>query len=530
MADCEEDKIMHGPPIEYVPQYSSAGKFIYDQLKKDGAFIGQIEAHTGHKYSYAEILDRSIRLALWFRDMDIRPGDVVAYVTSNHRDVIIVVYATFFVGAALAPWDPLLTTQEIAYFMSHTKPKIVICSKEAVIAVQTAAEELHVTPIIVVHGESSGAIPFEDTQVHSQTKIDSFQCTEVTENDVALLVCTSGTTALPKIIQRTNKSILITTQRMMRSNVGTVFITFAPLCWLSGLHASFLGPSAKLQQVVAPYFDEKLVYKWIEEYQVNYTFMSTPMCLRMLYSDAISNHDISSLQRVVAGGGLLREWHYTKFEKFAPVGCKLLSSYGITEAAGPITSTTGANNHGSCGKLVPGASAKIVDPHTGKIMSPYEPGELCVKTANMFVGYYNDPALTKSAIDMDGWFHSGDLAKFDRNGELYVIDRLKDMINVNGVKVSPAELEAILAKHPGVDCAGVVGKKVSSNVEHPVAFVVKTPGSNVTEEELCNFLKARVATDAKQLRGGVRFIHKMPRSTSQKVKRWELRKMLESET
>lgn len=531
MADSEKDYIVHGPPLEYVVQYISAGKYIYDRLAKDPAFIGQIEAHTGHKYSFAEILDRSIRLALWFRDMDIRPGDVVSYVTLNHRDVIIVLYATLFVGAVLSPWDALLSPEEIACLMGRTEPKIVICSKEAAVAVETAVKELHVTPVLVVHGELSGFIPFEDTQIQSQTVIDNFHCTEVEENDLALLVCTSGTSGLPKIVQRTHKYILMATQRMEeRSFDGNVFITFLPISWGPGLNGALIGPSARLQRVVAPYFDNKLAWDWIEEYKVNLVMLSTPMYLHMINSDAISNHDLSSLQAVAVSGSELSESHYKIFEERVPVGCKLIDHYGNTETFGVITRKTQASNPLSRGKFLPGISGKIVDPITGKTISPYEPGEVCLKHVISFAGYHNDPALTKSVVDSDGWFHTGDLARFDKNGDLYIIDRLKEVINVNGFKVIPIELEAILGNHPGVDCVAVVGKRISTNLEHPVAFVVKTPGSNVTEEELRNFLKARVKSDAKQLQGGVRFIRKMPIVSSGKIRRCVLRKILELET
>lgn len=148
----------------------------------------------------------------------------------------------------------------------------------------------------------------------------------------------------------------------------------------------------------------------------------------------------------------------------------------------------------------------------------------------MFQGYYKDPVSTNLAIDSDGWFHTGDLARFDANYELFVIDRLKDILDVNGVTVSPSELEAILLQHPAVRNAGVVGKRVSSIVQHPVAFVVKNPGANVTERELCDFVELRVANENEKLAGGIRFIDQMPLSYAGKVIRWKLREMLESET
>jgi acyl-CoA synthetase (AMP-forming)/AMP-acid ligase II len=166
-------------------------------------------------------------------------------------------------------------------------------------------------------------------------------------------------------------------------------------------------------------------------------------------------------------------------------------------------------------------AVKVVDVGTGKSLKRNMNGELCVKGPQVMKGYFNNPEATEAMIDRDGWLHTGDWGYYDDDNDFFVVDRIKDIIKVKGFQVSPTELENLLKTHPKIGDAAIIGVPDSRAGELPRAYVVPKPGITLSEDELHEFLKSKVAA-FKQLNGGIEFVDQIPRNATGKILRKNL--------
>uniref|UniRef100_A0A0V0HJ56 4-coumarate--CoA ligase n=1 Tax=Solanum chacoense TaxID=4108 RepID=A0A0V0HJ56_SOLCH len=179
---------------------------------------------------------------------------------------------------------------------------------------------------------------------------------------------------------------------------------------------------------------------------------------------------------------------------------------------------------GACGTVVRNAEMKIVDPDTGKSLPRNQSGEICIRGDQIMKGYLNDPDATAGTIDKEGWLHTGDIGYIDNDDELFIVDRLKELIKYKGFQVAPAELEALLLNHPNISDAAVVPMKDEQAGEVPVAFVVRSNGSTITEDEVKEFITKQVIFYKRIKR--VFFVDAVPKSPSGKILRKDLRAKL----
>jgi long-chain acyl-CoA synthetase len=202
-------------------------------------------------------------------------------------------------------------------------------------------------------------------------------------------------------------------------------------------------------------------------------------------------------------------------------GLELREGYGLTEASPTVTSSAGfAVRPGSIGKVLGGIDVRLVDEGGDDVVAG-DPGEIWVKGPNVFAGYLDDPEATARALDRDGWLRTGDIAVTDADGYLYLVDRAKDLVIVSGFNVYPAEVEEVLAEHPGVAEVAVVGVPHPHTGEAVKAYVVPAPGAHVEEEALiahCTSQLARYKCPSKIL-----FVDELPRGVAGKLLRRELR-------
>jgi acyl-CoA synthetase (AMP-forming)/AMP-acid ligase II len=197
--------------------------------------------------------------------------------------------------------------------------------------------------------------------------------------------------------------------------------------------------------------------------------------------------------------------------------------FGLTELS-PVSHVCRREKletEGIIGSPLPMTASKIIDVETGKSLGRNINGELCVKGPQVMKGYLNNPEATKAMIDKDGWLHTGDWGYYDDENDFFVVDRIKDIIKVKGFQVSPTELENLLKTHPNIADVAVIGVPDSRAGELPRAYVVPKPGVTVTEQELNDFMKDKVAA-FKQLNGGVEILDAIPRNPTGKILRKDL--------
>jgi acyl-CoA synthetase (AMP-forming)/AMP-acid ligase II len=271
----------------------------------------------------------------------------------------------------------------------------------------------------------------------------------------------------------------------------------------------------------------------MERHRCTHAIIAPTVAAALVNSPLVESHDLSSLRLVRSAAASLNE--PTAVELARRIGCRVTQAYGLTELSpgshvvpddGGIGTVGIAAPVASCGWTVPNSSSMIIDVETGReVEMPTqglsEAGELCFKGPNVMAGYLGNPAATEGIIDSEGFLHTGDLARVDAQGCIYIVDRIKELIKYKGHQVAPTELESLLLTHRGVADAAVVGAEDEMTGEEvPKAFVVKRADARLTAEGLIDFVAARVAPHKKIRR--VEFIDAVPRSANGKILRRHL--------
>jgi acyl-CoA synthetase (AMP-forming)/AMP-acid ligase II len=332
--------------------------------------------------------------------------------------------------------------------------------------------------------------------------------------DVALLLSSSGTTGLPKIVQLTHRAAITSICQFavpFPYREGDRVLGLAPFFHIMGLSCVLLHAlSSGATVITMPRFDLEEMLRTIERHRITHILVPPPVLGALAHHPLVGSHDLSSLRLIGVGGAASpAELERAVAER---LGCIVGQGYGMTEA-GPMIAAPSTDppdvRPGSVGRLVPGTEAQIVD------------GEVWVRGPQLMSGYLDDPLATAATIDGDGWLHTGDLGHFDDDGYLYLGDRIKELIKVKGYQVAPAELEGLLRGHPAVAEAAVVGVPDESAGERPVAFVVAR--GELDRDELLAFVAAQVAP-YKRLREVVE-VDALPRSPTGKLLRRRLREL-----
>jgi len=246
--------------------------------------------------------------------------------------------------------------------------------------------------------------------------------------------------------------------------------------------------------------------------------------LMLLAHPALERHDLSSLTRCTVGGQIMPVAKGEEVEK--RFGCPLLDLWGMTELAGLGTTHAwyGENRLGSIGVALPYVSARVADTEdAAKTMPAGEVGELMIKGPIVMQGYFGNAQATAETIEPDGWLHTGDLARMDAEGYVFIVDRKKDMINTAGFKVFPAEIERVLAAHPAIAMSAVGRIPDDLKGELAKAYVVLKPNAQASEEELLAFCRKELA--AYKVPRAIRFVPSLPMTSTGKLMRRELSKL-----
>jgi 4-coumarate--CoA ligase len=280
------------------------------------------------------------------------------------------------------------------------------------------------------------------------------------------------------------------------------------------------GLAAGATLVTMPRFDLELFLRAHQQHRVTFSYVAPPIVVALAKHPMVAQYDLGSLRFMLSGAAPLSA--ELAAEAGHRIGCEIVQGYGMTELS-PVSHFTppGRNRPGASGLTVPNTECRIVDPASGASLGPGEDGELWIRGPQVMRGYLNQPEATAATLDGEGWLHTGDIAHFDADGYLFIVDRLKELIKYKAFQVPPAELEALLLSHPAIADAAVVGLPDEEAGELPVGFVVLKPGAQASAAEIMAFVAGQVA-HYKQLRR-VTFIDAVPKSASGKILRRLLR-------
>ncbi|GAB2936708.1 long-chain fatty acid--CoA ligase [Rhodococcus aerolatus] len=438
--------------------------------------------------SYAELLEQARAAAGFLVGKGVEPGDRVGMVLANVPAFPVVFYGALLAGATVVPMNPLLKGREVSYYLSDSGAKVVVAMEGMSEAAESAARDEGVESVVVA------ATGLTEDQLG-----DSTPATDPVErdgSDTAVILYTSGTTGQPKGAELTHDNLesnaRLTVETLIEPTPDDVIMGCLPLFHVfgltCGLNAAVVSGACL---ALLPRFDPKQALELVGSAGVT-IFEGVPtMYSAMIHVEDAASYDVSSLRVCISGGSAMPVEVLRSFEK--TFDAMVLEGYGLSETS-PVASFNHPDTErkvGSIGLPVRGCEIRVVNDDDEDVPDG-EIGEIVIKGENIMKGYWGREEATAESIK-DGWFHTGDLAKKDEDGFLFIVDRKKQLIIRGGYNVYPREVEEALYEHPAVAEVAVVGIDHDSLGEEVGAAVVLAPGKEATEEELRDFAKERVA-------------------------------------
>jgi acyl-CoA synthetase (AMP-forming)/AMP-acid ligase II len=467
-----------------------------------GDHVGLIDGSSGAAIAYAQLAARVDRAAAGLAARGLRPGDVLALWAPNSPEWAIAALGAMAAGATVTGVTPMCAERELAGQLMDCEASILVAAPELMDVARRAGVR-QVVPLGEIEGEGAApAVALEPARA------------------VALLPYSSGTTGLPKGVMLTHANVVAGVGQVraaLKLGPRDTVVAVAPFAHVMGFvitMASALASGATLVTLAQFAFEPYL--ELVERHRATVLIGPPPVMAALAGHPAVDARDLSSVELVVAGGAPVPAEIARAVGERLP-GAVVRLGYGLTETAATATAPDRelAVAPGSVGRAMPSTELRVVDPQTGADLGPGEPGELWVRGPQTMVGYLHRPDATAAMIDGDGWLRTGDLVVIDEEGQVFVVDRLKELIKVNAFQVAPAELEAVLATHPAVADAAVVGRADAASGEVPVAAVVARDA--LDPEDLMAWVAARVAP-YKRIRA-VRFVDAIPRTPAGKILR-----------
>lgn len=508
------------------------------------------------RWTYGEIAEGALSVARSLAALDVRRGDAVGLLLPNGAEFVFALFGTQLLGAVSVPINTRFRSRELGHVIDHAELRIVLTRDEPGGAVDyigrlyetfpdlaTAREPLSlalerapsVQAIAQLGGADRAGLLGQSAFSRLADKIPAEEVERrrlrVRVRDIAMMLFTSGTTALPKGCLLTHEAVTRVWDEVgRRLGIGPSDRVFDPLPLF---HMSGIGPTiftflAGARLINMPHFEPGEALDLIEREQATWLYtMFPPVTMGLITHPTFASRDLSAVRAIM---------NVAPAETLATIGRafagipSLQGPFGMTEAGGAITchaiDVAPEDRTATTGPPLPGVEVEVIDPENGARLPAGQPGELLVRGYGLFEGYFKDPEATRAAVDADGWLHTGDLGDVDERGWVTYRGRLKEMLKVGGENVAPSEIESHLAKHPAVKLAQVVGIPDERLGEVPAAFVELNPGQTVDAEAIVAFCRGQIASF--KVPRHVRFVETWPMSAT-KVQKSRLAELLMGE-
>ena len=473
--------------------------------------------------TFLELRDKVFSLSQSLLKLGVSRKDKVAIYLPSWPEYIFSYLAIWSIGACSVPLDFMLTEDEILSCLDHSEAKVLITKHKANISFSRLKAKLpRLKNIITCQSKEEGCLNFEELMAAG---LNQSPKVEIKEKDHAIIFYTSGTTGKPK-------GVLINYAQLDAPPKSMAFFVNSDLSakdtTLCALPFSHLGGLIYIQNTITFGLTMVLMERFmpldflknVQNYKVNFFWIVPSMYYALLQLKEFETFDLSSLRWIVTFGASNSPHALRRFHQFCPKA-SLLNGWGLTETNAPtVVLPMGSKNIESVGRPAPWIEVKVFsdddeEKPCGQI------GEVVVKSWVVCEGYLKDELLTQETI-RNGWFHTGDLGRFDEQGFLYIVGRKKEMIKVGGEIVFEPEVEACLQKHPDIAEAAVIGVADKLRGEVPKAFLVVREGKNISVEDLRFFLRQHLAHF--KIPHYFEFSATLPKNRTGKIDKEQLRK------
>ncbi|KAJ7705707.1 phenylacetyl-CoA ligase [Mycena metata] len=555
-------------PLPEIPADLTVAEFLLDdyvhpigEMRRGADDVWFIDDTTGRKFTFSELKTRSSHLAVGLAAHNIKENDVVLFFSPNHVDYVVATWAFHRLGAIIATANPMYTTQELINLLEICQATKIVTDERFLRTASAAAKAvgIPVTSIFLIDVSENWKDVSSDnisiSLVVSQGETSDSDLPDVKlspgggRTKAAFIFFSSGTTGKSKAIMLSHYAVIanmIQMAALQRENgqprgpkqwallSGDVVTGLLPFFHVYGLivnvyWACFLG----LVVDIFPQFSLSSFLASITRYHISHLFLVPPHVVLICKDPSVQARDYSHVKLIFTGGASLSVTLMNTAKEIFP-NVSISQGYGMSELIiAAIQSPLQRINDGSCGPMLPGFVAKVLK-SDGSYGGPGETGELVMTGPSIGMGYLGDEAATKATF-VDSWVHSGDEVRFSESGNLFIVDRLKELIKVRGFQVAPAEIEDHLMAHPFVADACVVPFPDEYSGEIPLAFIVPSASARKLLEDgedevtIRKEIQKHVSDHKikeKWLTGGVRFIDAIPKSPSGKILRRILRDRL----
>ena len=487
---------------------------LFDGLDDPGRLA--IEQLDGSKISYADLIALTGQMANVLVSRGVKVGDRVAAQTEKSVQGLVLYLATVRAGAVYLPLNTAYTLNELDYFITDAEPSLVVCDPSKAEGIAAIAAKVG-AKVETLGADGKGSL----TEAADNASPD-FKTVERGNDDLAAILYTSGTTGRSKGAMLSHDNLASNSLSLVdywRFTKNDVLIHALPIYHTHGLFvASNVTLFARGSMIFLPKFDPDLIIKLMARATV---LMGVPtFYTRLLQNPALNKETTGHMRLFISGSAPLladthREWS-------ARTGHAVLERYGMTETNMNTSNPyDGERVPGAVGFPLPGVSARVTDPETGKVLPAETIGVIEVKGPNVFKGYWRMPEKTKAEFRDDGFFITGDLGKIDAKGYVHILGRGKDLVISGGFNVYPKEIESEIDAMPGVVESAVIGVPHADFGEGVTAVLVRHPEAAIDEATVLNSLEGRLAKFKMPKR--VFVVDELPRNTMGKVQKNILR-------
>ena len=479
-------------------------RFLHRAVDVFGSKVGVVGG--GRVFTYTQFGERVERLATGLKRLGVEEGDRVAYLSFNNNELLEGYYGVVQARAIVMPLNVRLSEVELGAILAHSGAKVVIFETDFVPVAARLRGALPEVKHWVVIGERTPAADLTYEEILDQGRPERADIMSYNEMSIAELFYTSGSTGTPKGAMLSHRTVYL--HAMGVAIVCTRPEPIVDLHTIPLFHANGWGrPQASTllghKQVMVRRFDPVTVFQLIQEHRATDLSLVPTMANALLNSPDRGNYDLSSLRRMMTGGAASSPALVERWEKAFP-GCECIAGYGLTETS-PVVTTAIRKGGGypsdeerwrrqaMTGWAIPCADVRVVDfnmngvPRDGTAI-----GEIVVRGDQVMDGYYRDDSGTRAAMT-DAWLHTGDMAVWDEESYVNIVDRKKEIIISGGENISSIEVESAIQAHPAVAECAVVSAPDEKWGEVPAAIVVRKPGEGLDEAEMRSFLEGKLA-------------------------------------